>query len=123
MKEQQFSEIPVSTMTHADMVLGTTRLDGMKLCEGCQDYFVLQGFCGNCERINAELENRRRIRLCAIDRIDNGTVEFEEQEAELPASPWDIGIIFVGAFCSAMLTMTALWFGFRWLIAFCLRHS
>lgn len=117
-------EFPVSSLTYADMVLGTTRLEGMQLCEGCQDYFVLEGFCGSCARINADLEARRaRMRQEWVDRAEMGTVPFEPSTAAEPPSLLAIGTLFLGVCCTVTLTMTVFWFGLRGLIGFCLQHS
>lgn len=49
-------------LTNGEMrtaLLQGVRLDGMRLCAGCEEVFVLEGYCGECERIAAALETRR----------------------------------------------------------------
>jgi hypothetical protein len=115
-------EIEVKDVKIDEFGRGPHLADGMNLCAGCEDVFTLGKYCGFCQAIHEELQLRETKRF-AVDRIDNGTVEFEEPEVERPASAWTVGVIFFGALCSAMLTMTVLWFGFHGLIAFCLKHG
>lgn len=93
-------------------------------CAGCEEEPVVAGqqCCALCDLIHEELLLREKKRF-AVDRVNTGIVEFEETETEGPASAWAVGMIFFGTFCTAMLTMTAFWLGFRWLIGFALRHG
>jgi hypothetical protein len=122
MKEQQFTELPVSSMTFADMVLGTNRLDGMPLCADCQDVFVVDrgSSCSECRRINAELEARR---INWVDQAEMGIVPFQKPVTDEPPSIGSMAVVFAGAVISAAIVMCAGWVSLRWLIAFCLKHS
>ena len=56
---------PVLVVTEDDKIsLG----GGMHLCPGCEDRFVLSGYCDGCKAIHWALEDRRRARLSAANR-------------------------------------------------------
>lgn len=120
-------EIEVKDVKIDEFGRGPHLADGMNLCAGCEDVFTLRKYCGFCQAIHEELQLRESKRF-AVDRIDNGVLalgdgEFEELTTEGPASPVAIGIVLVGALCSAMLTITVLWFGFHALIGLALKHG
>jgi len=73
---------------------GPLKLDGLQLCDGCEDRFVVRkGFCDDCARFNASLEAKRIARKefvakveaqDAPERLNCGVVEFEPNEPVKP---------------------------------------
>lgn len=81
-------------------------LDGMQICEGCRDVFVLSGLCRSCECIRLQVEARlpRRdpepdmvhaLRAAPIDRIG--------------VTPW-AGIIASSVIGAGIVALCLLWF-------------
>jgi len=59
------------------------RLDGKRLCPGCEEVFVLDGYCPECRRLLAEYaqkeaEARKGRLFAALPRLDAGVGEFTE---------------------------------------------
>lgn len=102
-----------------------TLLDGMKPCDGCADEVVPDGvmFCASCELINEEIEERKYRALVSHlpERVNVGTVPHD------PAPDWIVkgqfALFFVGCILSAALAGGLGFYGLRWAVAFCLRHS
>jgi hypothetical protein len=113
------SEIALKDMKIDELGNGPHLADGMNLCAGCEDVFTLGKYCAFCQAMHDELVDRYSVRRDAT-RINRGIVPCEPYEPEKPASFWAVALVFLGAACSAMLTMTVLWYGVRGLIGFCL---
>ena len=59
------------------------RLDGMRLCEGCEDVFVLSGYCPECKRLAAEYAKKEAAARAgglfgSLPRVDAGLVAFDQ---------------------------------------------
>jgi hypothetical protein len=118
------SEISVNSLLYADMVELMPVLDGMKLCAGCDDTFVLaeKKYCVGCLRIHAELEDRRTA-LPRVGQTDMGVVPFELPDRS-PDCPWWFGFAIAGgALVVGMFCVTGMWFVGRGLIHFALVHT
>lgn len=97
MENEAMKEVSSDNSNEAGEALVITdnvlRMEGMRLCAGCMDIFVLDAdFCPECERIERALETRRMWRLWLMgadsapdqvfhripDRVQVGTVPYEE---------------------------------------------
>jgi hypothetical protein len=122
MREQQVEEIAVSQLSLRELIEGSHRLDGMKACLGCEDVFVLAGYCASCARINEELE-RRRCSIRRVNQVDMGVVPFDALEPQAVPPPHAIGLIVAGGLALSILVLTGAWVCLRELTSLVLRHS
>lgn len=119
-------EIDLDTVTTEELVVTPHLLDGFHPCAACEDVLVLaeKKYCRFCQMMHDELEPRspqqERIDMGVVDM---GAVPYEALEMEPPPSPVAIGIILLGALCSAMFLLTGLWYVGRGLVGICLEHT
>ena len=70
----------MSEAVKLEMHVDGLRFEGMMLCPGCGDTFVLAGYCAECVRLNVLMENKRRTDaryLSLVERKEMGIVPFE----------------------------------------------
>jgi hypothetical protein len=66
-----------------EMFVDGLRFEGMMLCPGCGDVFVLAGLCAECARLNVLMENKRRTDaqyLSPVERVEMGLVECKQPD-------------------------------------------
>jgi hypothetical protein len=66
-----------------EMFVDGLRFEGMMLCPGCGDVFVLKGLCAECARLNVLMENKRRADaqyLSPVERVEMGLVECKQPD-------------------------------------------
>lgn len=86
--------------------------DGMILCRGCKDRYVLAGDCSDCQLLdrllNARYESRRTY-FDQVERTDMGVQPFDPLEQQSPCSPKVICAIVATGLLSVACTLDGAW--------------
>lgn len=86
-------------------------LDGLKMCPGCMEVLVRDGYCVHCLHINDLFEARRleRVRLQLPDREDIGVAPYEPPVSSKPISRVMAAGITVGLCGTGLLICVGGW--------------
>lgn len=90
----------------------TTENDGMILCRGCKNRYVLAGDCSDCQLLsrlfNARQESRRAY-FSQVELIDMGLAPFDPPEQQAPSSPKVVCAIVAMGLLSVACTLDGAW--------------
>ncbi|WP_188760328.1 hypothetical protein [Edaphobacter acidisoli] len=105
--EGSMSDGKVTADELREMFREPLRLDGMQLCAGCEDAFVLSGYCASCQRLAAEYARKEQAArqsglFRAQPRLDAGVVAFEPVRRRMHAAA-DVLLLLTG-FTLALLS-------------------
>jgi hypothetical protein len=111
-KEKAFcEEKAMSGATKQEMHVDGLRFEGFLLCPGCEEAFVLEGYCIVCARLNESMERKRlegQRFLEKVERHDLGVVPFEAKPDDLGMAPFETHEFFI---IGAVLAVSACFFG------------
>lgn len=88
--------------------------DGMVICRGCLNRYVLIGYCADCQRLDKMLEERHASRLSYLaqvegDRVDMGIEPFDVMDPEVFPSLQALVGIFVGLLLVLVCVFMGAW--------------
>lgn len=130
MRDSETEQAMLSAGQPAPELVDGLRFEGMMLCPGCTERFVLEGYCTPCAELCAYMESKRlreanaeREFQEAVQRHQMGIVPFEAPDPEPDRLVVPLLLIGAGAVLSLGIFGVAAWFGLKAIIWLLLRWS